>query len=327
MISCSTGRFCLHASWGLFVALLAAIVPRAAGAQIDFPASARIALDVFPERAAQQHVVDRAFGLQYFMDLYAAPQQLGARAERFTLYALRVARGWTYMGVTGAGGRVAADFEELRGSRVGTAGSHDLHTYRRGAVSGGAAARLALIGRRAIAEGTEEALRVGLQVQGSGPDVQARLQLERGLRALDDPGGAATLVYMAPPEGSTLSEVVADLGALWGSQLTRAVEPYESVLALLGTMRAARADVWQMESDLGVRIVLVAEDAGAAKRAHFTLRTARGLVPMASKAAVRAGSMSAADAEVVADVLQSMQSHVEDDRIHVTLHVPEAAVQ
>ncbi len=260
--------------------------------------------------------------MRYLLDLYAAPGLLGARAELFTLYTLQTARGFVPMGVTRGNARLGADFEKLRDAQTGSASGHALYTYR-----SGDAGRVALIGRQEIAEGSEEALRVGLRDPGRDADSRARRELEESLRRLEDTGAAATLVYMAPPEGSNLVQVVRDLGAIWGPQLAKSIEPYEAVLGLLGSMRAGRADVWEERADLGVRIVLVAMDEGAAKRSHFALRTARGLAPMASKAAVRAGSMSQEDADVLARVLQEMQSRLEEDRIYIRLAVPASVVQ
>jgi hypothetical protein len=304
------------------VALLVSGGPWPAHAELDFPARARAALHIFPERVRSQRTADRVFGLEYLLGLYTAPELLGARAERFTLYTVQSARGWTAMGVTRAAVRLAQDFEKMRGTRSGSAGGHALYTYR--SAAGG---RVALVGHSEIAEGTEEALRLALEVPGSGAQAKARRALERSLRRMDDPGVAATLVYVAPPDGSTLTEVVTDLGAIWGPHLAKSIEPYEYVLGLLGSMRAARADVWQEKADLGVSIVLVAADAGAAKRSHLALRTARGLAPMVSKAAVSSGSMAQADADALSSVLRSMESRVEDDRIYVTLRVPGSIVQ
>ncbi len=304
-----------------FVLVVGSVAPPAL-ADVVFPAAARAALSISPRRAQTQPIVDRAFALQVLLDLFEAPVVLGERVEGFTLYTLHTDTDASLMGVTRARTRLAADFENMRGTRTGSVGGHALYTYRSGA--GG---RLALVGRREIVEGREDALRLGLQVQASGGRAKARRDLERSLLRLEDPGGAASLVYLAPSDGASVVQIVSDLGAIWGPYLSQSIEPYETVLGLLGSMRAARADVWQEGDDLGVRIVLVASDAGAAKRAHLALRTARGLAPMVSKAAVRSGSMAQSDADVLNDVLDGMQSHVEDDRIVVVFQVPGSIVR
>ena len=302
-------------------ALCVALSPQLLRAQVEFPARARAALHVFPERVGAQATADRAFGLRQLLDAHAAPRAAGDHIEHFILYTVATPKGFDTMGVTRTVTPFGTAFEKLRGARRGSVGGHALYAHRNGA-----AGRLALVGRREIAEGSEEALRIGLQAQASGGRTKARRDLERSLRRLEDPGGAATLIYLAPPEGANLVQIVDDLGAIWGPYLASAIEPYQSVLGLLGSMQAARADVWQEDANLGVRIVLVTPDAGAAKRSHLALRTARGLAPMASKAAVRAGSMTQEDAEILAAVLQGLDSQVENNRILVTLSVPGSIV-
>ena len=308
-------------AWVL-LAVVGCILPRSVQAQIDLPARASAALHIYPDRLGSQSTVDRAFGLHDLVGLQAAPARLGRRTERVTLYTVRTADGWTVLGVTKANMRAAPDFQALRGEPAGSAGGHALYTYRSGA--GG---RLALVGRDAIAEGTVEALHFGLQDAGGDAAAKARAALARELRRGAKGDVAATLVYVARSDGASLVQIVTDLGAIWGPHMVRTIEPYDAVLGLLGSMRGARADVWQAGADLRVRIVLVAEDAGAAKRSHLALRTARGLAPMASKAAVGAGSMSATDAQVLSGVLRSMQSHVDGDRIYVELQIPGSIVQ
>lgn len=305
-------------------ALLIGVGSRPVHAEFSFPERARAAVHIFPERVRSQRTTNQVFGLEYMLRLYSAPGLIGARADRFTLYTVQSPGGWTTMGVTSAAVGLAHDFEKLRGTRTGSVGGHALYTYRNGARG-----RVVLVASNEIAEGTEEALRLGLDGPASGNPAKGRSDLERSLRGLglEDPGVAARLVYIAPADGSTLMELVTDLVPIWGPHFAKSVEPYETVLGLLGSMRAARADVWQEKLDLAVSIVLVATDAGAAKRSHLALRTARGLAPMVSKAAVSAGSMAQKDADALSSVLGSMESRVEDDRIYVTLLVPGSVVQ
>ena len=306
------------------VPLILLLVPRSThGAEPDsavvMPVRARAALVVRPARVAAQPLVSQLLLLPRALQPFRVPPALGERAERITVLQLESVIGWQTMGVTRGVSDLGDEFGRLRGEPAGFAGGREV--YRLG--SDGSGDRITRLGPAEIAEGTAEALRTGLGVQPAAAG--RRLEVERALRGLPDPGSPAHVVYIAPDGGADLVQTVTEAGAIWNLDLRSLLEPYEAALRMLGTLHGARADLWQDGEALRVRAALVAPNGAAAQRSYLALRAARQLAPLASDAAVKGGSMTRAEATLLTGVLESMQSRVEGDQVHIEVLLPPEA--
>jgi hypothetical protein len=136
---------------------------------------------------------------------------------------------------------------------------------------------------------------------------------------------AVTLLHMAEEGEASFVEILEDFDAIWPG-LSRLAEPYSMPLKLMGAMRAGRADIWQDGDSLRAQVLFVSGGSMDARRSLVALRTARSLAPMASDAAVRAGTLTPQDAQILKEILEAMRTRTEDERIHVDLAVPVTAI-
>ena len=281
------------------------------------PVRVRATLGVRPGALAKQNLVSQTLLVPRALRPYRVPRAVGPRAESVTVLLLESTTGWQNMGVTRGGADLDADFARLRGDAAGFAGGHEI--YRLAGTGEDSSGRVMQVDSRQIAEGSEPALRIGLgtQPQPAG----RRLEVERALLGLTDPDSPIQVLYIAPPEGADLVQMVQEAGVIWDLNLEPLVQPYAAALRMLGPMQGARVDVWQEGETLRTRLVLVAPNAPAAQRALIALRTAKQLAPIAAEAAVKSGSMTRADATVLNGVLETMQTSASGDQVEVTADV------
>ncbi len=290
--------------------------PRAQAAEADLPGAARAALVVHPQRLNAQPAVALALGIPWVVRAFKSYAVVAERGERFTVLVVGtesahetvgLARGWSGLGKA---------FENLRGEPAGSIAGHAVYSMPR------SPDRIALVGTQQIFEGSPAALR---RVLDGGPTDPARRGLEQTLMAVPARPAAATLLYLAAAKETNLVQVLHDLDAIW-SGLAKLAAPYQTPMKMLGDLRGARADVWQQADSVHVRALLVSTGGLEAKRALVALRTARQVAPLASDAAVRSGSLSKGDADLVLRILESMRSRVEDDQLHVELSIDAASL-
>jgi hypothetical protein len=298
--------------------LAVCVAAQGAHAEVGLPARTRAALLVHSARLRAQPTADRALGLSILQGAFSAPAALGNRAERFTLLLLQRSRGTSFCAVTAGRGDLRQLFARMHGSSAGSASGHELYAPRYGSW------HMSLVDGGEIAEGSLQGLRLALATTDDSAQA-SHATLQHTLRQQPDTGAVATLLYLAPSEGANLVRIIRDLDTIW-RDLALIVAPYETALGMLGKMRGGRADLREKGEHLYARIILVAMNRGAAKRSHLALRTGRMLAPLASQAAIRSGSMTRAEAEVLGEVLETMQTRVEADRIHIELRIPSSVV-
>ncbi|MFQ5600119.1 MAG: hypothetical protein ACE5G2_06155 [Candidatus Krumholzibacteriia bacterium] len=279
----------------------------------------QVLLVIDPERMRVQPAASSVLSLPLLVGPFVAPRVVSP-VRRFTLILVPVGGRWEAIGVTEGDRDLTARFERLHGDAADTAGRHRLYE-----LAPSAPWRVALLDRHRIVEGPETALRAALEPEAPGSTSQGRLfEVAHRLVALPDTRSPATLFYFSPEEDADLVQIISDLDWIWGTGLRAGVAPYQMVLRMLGSMRGARADVWEAGDELAARIVLVAPSGAAAKRSQMALSAGRQLGLVAAAAAVRTGSMRQADAETLAGVLESMRSHVEEECVHVELRMQAA---
>ena len=151
-------------------------------------------------------------------------------------------------------------------------------------------------------------------------------EIVQRLTLLPDPGAPGTLYYLAAADGVLLIDAVADLDRIWGTNLAEVVAPYERALGMLGRVRAARVEVWLDGADVVGRLTWVAPSDAAAQRTQMAFALAKQLGRVAAAAAVQAGSMREADAEILSQVLDSLESQATDDVVRVDARIAAAAL-
>jgi hypothetical protein len=306
-----------------FISVLLGLVPFASPSAAQttalspLPVRVRATLAVRPGSLAKQDLVAQTLLVPRAVRPYRVPRALGPRAESITVLLLESTTGWQWMGVTRGSADLDADFARLRGPAAGFAGGHEI--YRLAGAGEDSSSRLTRLDPRQIAEGSEAALRIGLGTQP--PAEGRRLEVERALLGQRDPDSPIQVLYIAPPEGADLVQMVQEAGVIWDLNLEPLVRPYAAALRTLGPMHGARVDVWQEAEALRTRLVLVAPNAPAAQRALIALRTAKQLAPIVADAAVKSGSMTRADATVLNGVLETMQTSASGDQVEVTADV------
>ncbi|HZM15904.1 MAG TPA: hypothetical protein VFE28_07875 [Candidatus Krumholzibacteria bacterium] len=288
-------------------------VAGAVGAESDppVPAAARAALLVRPDRVEAQPAASLALGLPWLLRSFVSPAALGSRGERFTILVVDAGSAPETVGLARGKEDVREVFARLRGAPAGSIGPHEIYALQQ------SPDRIALVGAQEIAEGSTAGLRRLLETVAARPERQA---LEQTLRAQPVPQAAATLLYFSGADEANFVRILRDLDVIWQG-LARVAAPYETALKLLGTMRGCRADVWQEADSVRVQVLLVCPGSLEAKRSLVALRTARQLAPLASDAAVRNGSITPQDAELVESVLGTMRSRAEGEQVHVDLAV------
>ena len=297
----------------LFVALL---VPAAQAGEESLPRAARAALVVHPSRVKAQPAAAFALGIPWVVRAFQSYAIVAEHGEHFTVLVVGTDSAQETVGLASGSGKLDKAFEALRGAPAGKIAGHDVYSMPR------SPDRIALVGTQQIFEGSSEALRRALDHAPADP---ARRELEQSLMAAPARPAAATLLVLSAPEETNLVEILHDLDAIWRG-LDKLAAPYQTPMKMLGDLRGARADIWQEADSVHVRALLVSTGELDAKRALVALRTARQLAPLASDAAVRSGSLTKADAELLLRTLESMRSRVEDDQVHVDLSIDAASL-
>ena len=304
------------AAWRVCAAVALFALESQAG-ETTLPGAARAALVVHPSRLEAQPAAALALGIPWVVRAFQSYAVVAEHGEHFTVLVVGTETAQETVGLARGSSKLGKAFETLRGAPAGNIAGHAVYSMPR------SPDRIALVGSEQIFEGSSEALRRALE---PGPAAPARRELEQSLMAAPARPAAATLLVLSAPEETNLVEILHDLDAIWRG-LDKLAAPYRTPMKMVGDLRGARADIWQDADSVHVRALLVSTGDLDAKRALVALRTARQLAPLASDAAVRSGSLTKADAELLRRTLESMRSRVEDDQVHVELSIDAASLQ
>ena len=299
-----------------FVGMCMSLAVRAWAGEASLPGAARAALVVHPQRLDAQPAAALALGIPWVVRAFQSYAVVAEHGEHFTVMVVGTEAAHETVGLVRGSTGLGKAFESLRGEPAGSIAGHAVYSMRR------SPDRIVLVGTQQIFEGSSSALRQVLGPVATDPE---RRGLEQTLMAVPVRPAAATLLVLSAPEETNLVRIFGDLDAIW-SGLSKLAATYQTPLKMLGDFRGARADIWQQADSVHVRAILVATGGLEAKRALVALRTARQLAPLASDAAVRSGSLTKGDAELVLRTLESMRSRVEDDQVHVDLSIDAASI-
>ena len=137
------------------------------------------------------------------------------------------------------------------------------------------------------------------------PASQRKLFTELASQA--DSGSCLQLYYFAPETGGSFAQFVKDLDQIWNAGLSEGINEYENALGMLGELVAVRADAWQTDGRVTGRMIFAMKEAGMVKRFGFAMALAKNMGKVATSAAVRSGSMSKAEGQVLEECLSTLK--------------------
>lgn len=289
----------------------------ARGTETIPPPGIPAALVVHLRNCETQPAAVHALVLPWVLRGFQSHEACAEVAESYTVLAVKAAGERSTIGVAQGPTDLRGPFGALRSRPATSIAGYPAYSLRRSPL------QIVLVDSRKIVEGDPPALGRYLK-PAEAPSHERRL-LASTLRTSPSVPSAATLLYLADEDDAGLVDILADFDAMWPG-LARLSEPYAAPMKLVGSMRGGRADVWQDGDSLRVRILFVSQGSMDAKRSVMALRMARGLAPMASDAAVHAGTLAPGDAQLLTQILESMRMRTDEEKIHVDLAVPTSAV-
>jgi len=289
------------------------------------PDDTRVIVDIDPRQAEAQPAVGVALGIDALLARSSA-RKLPPEQRRMQTIAYveegKAARPVVFtLGTNG----LERDVARLRGAKLESVGGRTLY-----AGTPGGDWVLTAIAPDCLLEGPRQTVRALVDhASGKRPTLatSTAAAAARRLRAAAAPGTAPlALVYFAPEGGTGVYPALQDLDRTLGSEISRSVASYRSALRLLGSTLGARLDLAEQPGVLATVLRLVMPSPVAANLASVSLQAGKDMARMASQNAVDAGTMSAADAAVLAAALETMQAQADGDQVVVRLQIADAIV-
>jgi len=318
-----SGRFILQVG----VCLVAAL--QAAGAAADpevlrwIPGDTRVVFQVDPAGARAQPRAREALGLDALLAPFAAPRLDAAKLHRVIVAYVPSAGTTSPAAFTQGQAALTSEFARLHGAALDPVAGHKIFASSQG----GAGAALTLLDPGWIAEGARATLHTVLTQAASA----ARTLAGEGHDAAHQLFGVqsaapVSLVYVAPGDGADLYAVMQDLDRILGIEISKALQPYQKAIQMLGITQGIRLDLRQEGAELATSLWLVMPNPMAAQITSVSLDAGRDMARVAAAGAVKQGSMSASDARALEAALQTMQTSADGDVVKVQLRVPQEPV-
>jgi hypothetical protein len=316
------------------MACAAAILVAVLSARTDAaPGDSRAILVLSEKRMHDQPVLRDVLGLAQLRQRCSVNEALRESSERHALRFVDASDWWAHsVALAQVRDGQAAALEALRGDEIAKVADVRVRRLNANVAWARVASDLVLAGAHVP---TLERSIAGARNHEPSASADLRFQQAAGLRESDlvrrlallpDPGAPGTLYYLAAGDGVLLIDAVADLDKIWGTNLAQVVAPYERALGMLGRVRAARVEIWRDGQDVAGRLTWVAPSDGAAQRTQMAFALAKQLGRLAAAAAVQAGSMGQSDADILGQVLDSLESEATGDIVHVEARIAAAAL-
>jgi hypothetical protein len=289
------------------------------------PSDTRVIVEIDPQQAQAQPAACAALGLDLLLERIAA-HRLPIEQRRGQTIAF-IEEGGVARPVVFTRGTAGLehDMARIRGAKLESVGGRTLY-----AAPTGAEWTLTQIAPDCVLEGPRQTVRALVDhVAGKRPTLATTpaAAAARRLRGATNAGTTPlTLVYFAPEGGTGVYTALQDLDRTLGSELARSVASYQSALGILGSTLGARVDLAEQPGVLAASLRLVMPSPVAANLASISLQAGKDMARMASQNAVDAGTLSAADGEVLAGALESMQTQTDGDVVVVRLRIADAIV-
>lgn len=137
-------------------------------------------------------------------------------------------------------------------------------------------------------------------------------------------GWPVSVLYVAPDGGVHLHRILSDIERMLRLGISTSLDAYERPLRLLGDVSALRLDVRQKGRGLVGEFQLAMANRMAAQIASVSLNAGKEMARAGSDAAVRAGTMSEADARILESILDTLEARADGERVHVSVSIPDS---
>lgn len=247
-----------------------------------------------------------------------ATGRIGARAVRRFCVAFGADRDAPPLALSLGDPSLAAEAARVRGARVAMVAGNAL--YR-----AGDAMVMVDAGENCLLEGRRDDVAALVAPRAARWLDGIAMQDPRATMALAArPGWPVSVYYAAPDGGTDLHTILTDLDRMLQLGIGAALDTYERPLRLLGVVTAFRLDVKQAGGGLAGEFQLAMPNRMAAQIASVSLNAGREMARAGSEAAVRAGNMSAADAQVLGAILETLEAQAEGESVRVRVSIADS---